>query len=1507
MGALNQMTVPLVGAGGVAPYTFVVVSGANTTIAATISGANLTVDASSVQPGNYTVEAQATDQAGNVSTTIVPVQVLDQNVFAILNRDVVYEPSVLPFTATLALQAVGGSGTLHWFELDEVTTLPNATISGSSLTFTISSFGEWTVGLRAIDALNNNATALIRVKAAAASAVSVVDGHALLDVSPAIGEVGTHQFTITVLDSSARAVRGTFNYVVEEPVSAVDAVETVVDHVWESNDTTSIVFPITGDLAGFALGYITLVTASNGVTATIDPVNGAIVFNGPPTSYGNAKIDVPIAIVQGSTQVATITREFTLISQNGASLPGTLTCNTRPYIVGELIGLNPMRPDFNSPSFFKNRNYTVRLAADNTLPLGLSLDSVTGLIYGTVLANDVAQSVLQYVDQTGTVQGTITINWTILPSAFTLADNLPDGQLQAQYSGTIAAATGISLSSASVRQGILPTGLALGISADHTSVTLTGTPEVAGYFDIWIEAVSSNGQTAYIHKRLAVDYIVPLTVVTDHFQTLVTGVAFTQTLKAVGGTQPYTWAITSGALPTGLSLDPNSGILSGTTTASSFNQTLTIQVTDQRGVTASRALTLVINNTLTITTAALPQVMPSQFYQFQLQAQGGQGTYTWRLGSGSPALPTGISLSTSGVISGATTLQNYSSNVIVQVNDAANNTVTASLQMLIGTTSGLLIDMEGIGPIVRGSSYQGRLAVTGAGTAPYVWSVTPDSPNPLPAGLSLSADQSDLGTTATLAGKTTADLLNYTVKIQVVDANGNHAFAFLLLDTDSSLAITTLALPQGTVSGNYSAQLQCSGYNTPFTWSLDPSSPPLSPGMTFSSAGLLSGPPTTPASLTLVFRVTDSLGDYATAALPFKALVSTLAVTSASLPSATAGVAYSAQLAATGGAAPFSWSISPASANLLPSGLRIDPSTGVISGTTTVTSFSKPVTFRVTDNLGVYREVTLTVTVATQLKLLTGPDYVQNTTLGFLGMVCQGDVTGISPRPNLSFCVIAKNCISTSASGLSFSLPPGFTATVKSLTNGVATIQLAGPFASGAQGNNSFSFTISDSGVIVSAQFQWYIYSDTGLSLMPATGGALGTVSLYEGTAGQLYVTNQPASPQAFALPDLPSGQAVNYSAAVKALFSLSGSVGGWQSALSLSSTGVGFELGYNGSAVPANTASTRIVLTQDDIAWFNNVANTFDTYTPAGTSGGQTVALQVNWLVQPVISSITPATLKGDGGTYAVTVSLAKPLTPAQATISAAFTASGGLSIVSSQMNKNSAGFVTGWTVMVKTPIVGTTAQVALSLTASDTLTYLSGTALVTNQVNYISGQIGTLTVSGVPAQTLSPSVLYNGWSNYWGDYELTSQGHSWTMGSASGYDNPTSACDGDTTSCASAVHTYDASGDKNYGCVWQFTQLAGKTVTNAAINILSSCPEAKPGHANNGRSGGIYYSLDSGNTWTTLYTAQNRAQQWDSIPLPNGHQFPANTTVYIMAFMKNHDDEGHNVYEIQFNGIAV
>ena len=156
------------------------------------------------------------------------------------------------------------------------------------------------------------------------------------------------------------------------------------------------------------------------------------------------------------------------------------------------------------------------------------------------------------------------------------------------------------------------------------------------------------------------------------------GTAYSQTFAAIGGTPPYSWSVTSGTLPAGLTLS-TTGILSGMPTTVD-NSNFTVQVTG--GGTATKSFSLTINADLVIDTASpLPSGTVGTAYNQTFAASGGISPYSWSVTSGT--LPAGLTLSTAGILSGTpTTVDN--SNFTVQVTGGDNATKLFSLEVNAG-------------------------------------------------------------------------------------------------------------------------------------------------------------------------------------------------------------------------------------------------------------------------------------------------------------------------------------------------------------------------------------------------------------------------------------------------------------------------------------------------------------------------------------------------------------------------------------------------------------------------------------------------------------------------------------------------------------------------------------------------------------------------------------------------------------------------------------------------------
>jgi len=1045
----------------------------------------------------------------------------------------------------IPLSAVGPNPVATWAIDPATTSMPGASLLGSGantlLTFSFPGFGSWTVGLQVTDTLGNTLTTTLLLTVLLSRPFQLADGQIEIMAAPTPAQTGGHTFTVTVRDSnpvSPQTLAQQFNYNAASPIAVIGigagstTQETAYfDHYWTENDITSVPLPITPPGAGYSIGTFNPPLPSNGLVVSLNNTNPSapiVSTAGAPTSFNNSEVFIPLAIQQGATLAATLTRQYTLLAHDDLGVAGDIgqvAIQTRPYIVGDAVGLNPQKPWFNSPNIFKNINWTARVQKGSQLPPGLSLDANTSLIYGQLVGVAVTPtSVIEYVDASGTIHGTVTITWDTQASAFNLStQNLVSAQiLQAYGSITLPTTSPVPLTAASAYRGRLPLGMTFSFDANTPpNVILSGTPTEAGFFDIWISATNANSQSAYIYYRLTVDYINPLTIVTTSLPSIVTGQPYFATFQGTGGVPPYTWAldITSPALPTGITLS-SAGVLSGTTAVGAYNQNIVVNLTDSETptVTVQAIINLNINNTLRIVNVPpFPAIIPGQPYFYQVLAEGGtqftgpSGPYNWAITGGS--LPSGILFNTQngtpvacvpgGAFSGVTSNPSFTSSVTVQVTDAVAATASASGTLATGAASGMTIDDSGVGVINRGVPYLGTLMATGTFVMPtsaanaITWQVVTSTcaSNPLPTGLNLQANASNFGLTAAITGTYSgAALVNYPVEILATDSVGHTAVIIVDLNTGTDLAITNTSLPVGSVGGSYPPpsgggyQMTASGGVAPYTWSITSPTPPVD-GLSISSSGLITGSPTAVFNSNVTFQVSDSLipPNTVTKALNLTVQNSTLALQAPFTLSFTSGRAGTQTITASGGFTPYSFSVA---SGQLPNGLNLNASSGVISGTTTATG-STSVTLKVTDNTGAINTHVYTINVVSGLTLQTGIDFADSTSNNILGYIDNGNVTSIPPQnPNLAFYVVATGVISTSPSQLTITVPATFSATVISLVSGTAKIQLSGPFTTGSAypTANNFSVSVTDSGVTATATFKWYVYNDGALVLKPTSG-----------------------------------------------------------------------------------------------------------------------------------------------------------------------------------------------------------------------------------------------------------------------------------------------------------------------------------------------------------------------------------------------------------------------------------
>ncbi|HEY1082033.1 MAG TPA: GEVED domain-containing protein, partial [Prosthecobacter sp.] len=330
----------------------------------------------------------------------------------------------------------------------------------------------------------------------------------------------------------------------------------------------------------------------------------------------------------------------------------------------------------------------------------------------------------------------------------------------------------------------------------------------------------------------------------------VVGKPYNVTFNSNGGTGPYTFAVTSGSLPAGLTLS-SSGALTGAATTTT-PVTLTVTSTDANGCSTSLTYSVTpVCPAIPISPSSLQTPTIGSAYSQTITASGGTAPYTFTVESGS--LPTGLSLGlNNGVVSG-TPSQAGAFNFVLKVTDFYGCSATQNYSLTPSCPSVSVTPSSLPSPVV-GTAYNQTLTPAG-GVGPYTLSVSSGS---LPAGLTLSSSG--------LISGTPASSNSAMFVVRAVDSRGCAGTrAYSLTPTCPALSVQTTALNNGYLGTPYSASLAATGGAAPYSWSV--SSGALPPGVTLSSAGTLSGTPTVLGTFTFTARAADSNGCAATRSL----------------------------------------------------------------------------------------------------------------------------------------------------------------------------------------------------------------------------------------------------------------------------------------------------------------------------------------------------------------------------------------------------------------------------------------------------------------------------------------------------------------------------------------------------------------------------------------------------------------------------------------------------------------
>jgi hypothetical protein len=435
------------------------------------------------------------------------------------------------------------------------------------------------------------------------------------------------------------------------------------------------------------------------------------VLSGTPTATGSFTVTVRATDANGCFGEVTVTLHVNCptITVNPATIADAIVGAVFPTVNFTQTGST------GAPTFS---------VTTGTVPAGLTL-STAGVLSGTPTATGLSSFTVTAADQygcSGSRALTLQVNCpTITVSPSTVSDALVGAAytpVQFTQSGSPTTVTW------TVQTGTLPAGMALSAGG-----LLSGTPTATGTFTVTVRATNTNGcfgeVTITFHVTCPTITVNPATLADATVGNVFPTVNFTQT----GSNGTPTFSVTTGTLPGGLTLS-TAGALSGTPTATGLSS-FTITAADQYGCSGARALTLQINcPTITVSPGTLTAGVAGVAYgPVNFSQTGGHGAITFTLQTGT--LPTGVTLTSAGVLSGTPT-QTGSFSITVRATDANGCFGEVSITWTINCPV-ITITNPGVNTGLGGVAFSQTFTQTGA-TSP-VFSLNSGT---LPTGLTLS-------------------------------------------------------------------------------------------------------------------------------------------------------------------------------------------------------------------------------------------------------------------------------------------------------------------------------------------------------------------------------------------------------------------------------------------------------------------------------------------------------------------------------------------------------------------------------------------------------------------------------------------------------------------------------------------------------------------------------------------------------------------------------------------------
>jgi uncharacterized repeat protein (TIGR03803 family) len=709
-------------------------------------------------------------------------------------------------------------------------------------------------------------------------------------LSWAIGLPFTYQITATQNPTGYGATGMPPGFSVN-PVTGVISGNPVTPGTWNTNIYASNAAGTGSEALTISLAIppppvITSASSASGTSGIA--FNYQIAATNTPTSYSASGLPAGLSVNTATgliSGIATLggTSNVTVCASNAG---GTGSANLTIMMAVPPV---PVITSGSNATGFQGQSFNYQIVATSSptsfgasgLPAGLSVNTATGLISGTLTSSGTTTATICATNIYGTGSATLTL----------IALGPPVITSPLGVTGTISKSLNYQITAVNSPTSYNATGLPSGLSVNTATGLINGAPTSVGVSSVTMSAINLAGTGS---ATLTITVILgPPVITSPPTATATNRVAFSYNITATN--QPSSYS--ASGMPPGFSVNTATGLISGTTTASGAGN-ITIGASNAAGTGTANLYLTIVTPAPVITSASTATATSHEPFSYQITATNFPNSYS------ATGLPSGLSINTyTGQISGSATSTGTSNVTIGATNPGG--TATQNLRLAVVTQPP--------------PSITSPLSINGVFGAPFLYQITAtDYPTSyaatgLPAGLTVNIAAGLISGTATMTGTTNAT-------IKAINASGTGSATLTIIVAPGPPVITSAASATGTSGSAFSYQIIGSGSPTSYGASGLPA------GLSVNTAtGLISGTATTVGTTNGTITASNALGT-GTAALSIQILPPLPVIMSGTSSAGTVGFPFRYQITATNNPTGYS-------ATGLPAGLAVDASGGLISGT----------------------------------------------------------------------------------------------------------------------------------------------------------------------------------------------------------------------------------------------------------------------------------------------------------------------------------------------------------------------------------------------------------------------------------------------------------------------------------------------------------------------------------------------------------------------------------------------